>query len=67
MSDDGIEVRVTSWATFSAPRHGIIDMSHLSDEEFEAAARAAVGDGLAERLERSAESGKAYRIARVDR
>lgn len=65
MSDeDGINVRVGSWMTLSIPALARIDLSHLSDEEFDALAREAVGDGLADRLERAA--GKTYRPLMVD-
>lgn len=65
MSEDGgINVRVTSWATFSAPATASIDLSHLSDAEFDEAARAAVGEQLAGRLERAA--GRTYATVRVD-
>jgi hypothetical protein len=64
--EDGIDVRATAWMTLSIPRMARIDMSHLSDEEFDALARKTVGDELADRLERAAKSGKQYRIATVD-
>lgn len=64
MSDEGgINVRATSWMTLSYPQLASIDLSHLSDEEFDALARQAVGDGLVERLERCV--GKTYRPVKV--
>lgn len=60
---DGINVRATAWMTLSYPQLASIDLSHLSDEEFDALARQAVGDGLADRLERCA--GKTYRPVKV--
>lgn len=64
VSDEGgISGRATAWMTLSYPQLAKIDLSHLSDEEFDALARQAVGDGLAERLERAA--GKTYQIAKV--
>ncbi len=66
IDDDGIEVRATSWATFSAPTIARLDMSHLSDEEFDAMARLAVGQELVTRLERAVRDGKTYRVAVVD-
>lgn len=60
----GYEARCTAWMNLRVPSAIAIDLSHLTDAEFESLAAEAVGEPLAERLR--ATSGKALHPARLD-